>query len=142
MGTYGFVRIAMPMLPGQWRRYALVFVVIGVVSAVYGALVALAQASFKRMIAYTSVNHMGYILLGVGAAGILAGSSTQARSLAVTGAVTQMVSHGLLTGVWPPRNQRSRALFHTTNANDSAIAALAISGLRNPAVASGSTARL
>jgi len=68
------------------------------VSVVYGALVALARASFKRMIAYTSVNHMGYILLGVGAAGILAGTSAQARSLAVTGAVTQMVSHGLLTG--------------------------------------------
>jgi NADH-quinone oxidoreductase subunit M len=98
MGTYGFVRIAMPMLPGTWRRYAVVFVVIGVVSVVYGALVALAQASFKRMIAYTSVNHMGYIILAVGAAGILASGSAQARSLAVTGAVTQMVSHGLLTG--------------------------------------------
>jgi NADH-quinone oxidoreductase subunit M len=98
MGTYGFVRIAMPMLPGTWRRYAVVFVVVGVVSVVYGALVALAQASFKRMIAYTSVNHMGYIILAVGAAGILASGSAQARSLAVTGAVTQMVSHGLLTG--------------------------------------------
>jgi NADH-quinone oxidoreductase subunit M len=98
MGTYGFVRIAMPMLPGTWRHYAVVIVVIGVVSAVYGALVALAQDNFKRMIAYTSVNHMGYILLAVGAAGILAGSSAQARTLAVTGAVTQMVSHGLLTG--------------------------------------------
>lgn len=98
MGTYGFARIAMPMLPAAWRSYALVFVVIGVVSVVYGALVALAQDSFKRMIAYTSVNHMGYILLGVGAAGILAGSTAQARTLAVAGAVTQMVSHGLLTG--------------------------------------------
>jgi len=98
MGTYGFVRIAMPMLPGTWRRYALVFVVVGAVSVIYGALVALAQDSFKRMIAYTSVNHMGYIILGVGAAGILAGSTAQARTLAVTGAVTQMVSHGLLTG--------------------------------------------
>jgi NADH-quinone oxidoreductase subunit M len=98
MGTYGFVRIAMPMLPGTWRRYALAFVIIGVVSVVYGALVALAQDNFKRMIAYTSVNHMGYILLAVGAAGILAGTSGQARMLAVTGAVTQMVSHGLLTG--------------------------------------------
>jgi NADH-quinone oxidoreductase subunit M len=98
MGTYGFVRIAMPMLPGSWRRYAVAFVVVGVVSVIYGALVALAQASFKRMIAYTSVNHMGYILLAVGAAGILASGSAQARSLAVTGAVTQMVSHGLLTG--------------------------------------------
>ena len=98
MGTYGFFRIAMPMLPGTWRRYAAVFVVAGVVSVIYGALVALAQASFKRMIAYTSVNHMGYILLAAGAAGILAHGGTQARSLAITGAVTQMVSHGLLTG--------------------------------------------
>src|SRR5713226_1479677 len=98
MGTYGFVRIAMPMLPDTWRRYAAAFVVVGVVSVIYGALVALAQASFKRMIAYTSVNHMGYIILAVGAAETLAPGAAQARSLAVTGAVTQMVSHGLLTG--------------------------------------------
>ncbi|GIL30975.1 NAD(P)H-quinone oxidoreductase subunit D4 [Actinocatenispora comari] len=97
MGTYGFVRIAMPMLPDTWRRYALVAVVVGVVSVVYGALVALAQRDFKRMIAYTSVNHMGYVLLAIGAAGLL-GSGAAARSLAVTGAVTQMVSHGLITG--------------------------------------------
>ncbi|UGY95225.1 complex I subunit 4 family protein [Streptomyces gobiensis] len=98
MGTYGFVRIAMPVLPGSWRRYALAFVVIGVISALYGALVALAQTSFKRMIAYTSVNHMGYILLALGAAGLIAQSDAQARSVAVTGAVVQMVSHGLITG--------------------------------------------
>ncbi|MFH9562288.1 NuoM family protein [Streptomyces globisporus] len=98
MGTYGFVRIAMPLLPGGWRHYALVIVIVGVVSVVYGALVALAQTDFKRMIAYTSVNHMGYIILAVGAAGTLAGTDAQARSLAVTGAVTQMVSHGLITG--------------------------------------------
>jgi NADH-quinone oxidoreductase subunit M len=98
MGTYGFVRIAMPVLPDAWRRYALVFVVIGVVSVLYGALVALAQPDFKRMVAYTSVNHMGYVILAVGAAGIVAGSAAQARQLAITGAVTQMVSHGLITG--------------------------------------------
>ena len=98
MGTYGFIRIAMPLLPGSWRHYAPVIVIIGAVSVVYGALVALAQTDFKRMIAYTSVNHMGYIILAVGAAGTLAGSDAQARSLAVTGAVTQMVSHGLITG--------------------------------------------
>jgi NADH-quinone oxidoreductase subunit M len=98
MGTYGFFRIAMPMLPGSWRQYAVVFVVAGTVSVVYGALVALGQASFKRMIAYTSVNHMGYILLAAGAAGVLAHGDAQARSLAITGGVTQMVSHGLLTG--------------------------------------------
>ena len=97
MGTYGFVRIAMPLLPDTWRAYAPVVVVVGVVSVLYGALVALAQDNVKRMIAYTSVNHMGYIILAVGAAGLLAGSDAQARSLAVTGAVTQMVSHGLIT---------------------------------------------
>ena len=98
MGTYGFVRIAMPLLPGAWRRYAVVFIIVGALSAVYGALVALAQPNLKRMIAYTSVNHMGYVILGVGAAGVLAGTDAQARTLAVTGAVTQMVSHGLITG--------------------------------------------
>jgi NADH-quinone oxidoreductase subunit M len=98
MGTYGFVRIAMPVLPDTWQQYALVVVVVGVVSAIYGALVALAQTDLKRMIAYTSVNHMGYVLLGVGAAGMLAGGDGQSRQLATTGAVTQMVSHGLITG--------------------------------------------
>jgi len=98
MGTYGFVRIGMPLLPQQWRHYAWVFIIVGVVSVVYGALVALAQTDFKAMIAYTSVNHMGYILLAVGTAGLLSNSDAQARSLAVTGAVTQMVSHALITG--------------------------------------------
>ena len=98
MGTYGFVRIAMPMLPAAWRDWAWVIIAVGIVSVLYGALVALAQTDLKRMIAYTSVNHMGYVVLAVGAAGVVAGSDEQARSVAVTGAVTQMVSHGLITG--------------------------------------------
>lgn len=73
------------------------FVIVGVVSVLYGALVALAQTDFKRMIAYTSVNHMGYIALAIGTAGMVVGNTEQARQLAVTGAVTQMVSHGLIT---------------------------------------------
>jgi NADH-quinone oxidoreductase subunit M len=97
MGTYGFVRIAMPMLPQAWRAWAWVVIAVGVVSVLYGALVALAQNNVKRMIAYTSVNHMGYIVLAVGAAGLISHGSADARSLAVTGAVTQMVSHGLIT---------------------------------------------
>ncbi|MFB4316049.1 NuoM family protein [Actinomadura sp. 21ATH] len=96
MGGYGLLRIAMPALPDAWRRYAWAIVVIGLVSVLYGALVALAQRDLKRLIAYTSVNHMGYVVLAAGAAG-LAGDAA-ARRLAVTGAVTQMVSHGLLTG--------------------------------------------
>jgi len=98
MGTYGFVRVALPALPHAWRQYALVAVIVGVVSVVYGALVALAQTDLKRMIAYTSVNHMGYVLLAVGAAGVSPVSDARASTLAVTGAVTQMVSHGLITG--------------------------------------------
>jgi NADH-quinone oxidoreductase subunit M len=74
-----------------------VIVVVGVVSVLYGALVALAQQNFKRMIAYTSVNHMGYVVLAVGAAGLVSTSDEQAQVLASTGAVTQMVSHGLIT---------------------------------------------
>ena len=97
MGTYGFVRIAMPMLPGAWRAGAWVIVAVGVVSVLYGAFVALAQTDLKRMIAYTSVNHMGYVVLGVGAAGVLGGDAA-IRGVAVTGAVTQMVGHGLITG--------------------------------------------
>lgn len=98
MGTYGFLRIAMPLLPESWRTYAPAFVAVGVVSVLYGALVALAQTDFKRMIAYTSVNHMGYILLALGAAAALGADTAAARRLAVTGATYQMVSHGLLTG--------------------------------------------
>ncbi|WP_240489948.1 complex I subunit 4 family protein [Actinomadura atramentaria] len=96
MGTYGIVRVAMPMLPDAWRRYAWVAVALGLLGVLYGALVALAQRNVKRLIAYTSVNHMGYIVLAAGAAG-LAGDAA-ARRLAVSGAVTQMVAHGLVTG--------------------------------------------
>ncbi|MGA8986522.1 complex I subunit 4 family protein [Aeromicrobium sp.] len=97
MGTYGFVRIAMPMLPDAWRDWAWVVIAVGIISVLWGALVAFAQTDLKRMIAYTSVNHMGYVVLAVGAAGVLADGSDEARSVAVSGAVTQMVSHGLLT---------------------------------------------
>jgi len=97
MGTYGFVRIAMPLLPDAWRDWAWVVLAVGIVSVLYGALVALAQTNLKRMIAYTSVNHMGYVVVAVGAAGVLTGSAEQARQVAIVGAVTQMVSHGLIT---------------------------------------------
>ncbi len=97
MGTYGFVRIAMPMFPSAWRAWAWVVLAVGLISVLYGALVALAQTDIKRMIAYTSVNHMGYVVLAVGAAGLVSGSDDKARQVAVTGAVTQMVSHGLIT---------------------------------------------
>ena len=98
LGTYGFVRIAMPILPDAWQRWAVVVVVVGVISVLWGAFVALAQTDVKRMIAYTSVNHMGYVLLGLGAAGMVSTADANARTVATVGAVYQMVSHGLLTG--------------------------------------------
>ncbi|MCA0143802.1 NuoM family protein [Blastococcus sp. LR1] len=98
LGTYGFVRIAMPILPEAWQRWAMVVVVLGVVSVLWGAFVALAQRDLKRMIAYTSVNHMGYVLLALGAAGLVGQADEEARTVATVGAVYQMVSHGLLTG--------------------------------------------
>lgn len=97
MGTYGFVRIAMPILPEAWRDWAWAIIIVGIVSVLYGALVALAQTNLKRMIAYTSVNHMGYIILALGAVGLVIDDTAQASSVAVTGAVVQMVSHGLIT---------------------------------------------
>jgi NADH-quinone oxidoreductase subunit M len=96
IGTYGFIRFGLQMVPGSFRSLALVIVILGVVSAVYGALAALGQTDLKRIVAYTSINHMGYIIIAIGAAA--ATSSNTLRTLLLDGAVLQMVSHGLVTG--------------------------------------------
>lgn len=98
MGTYGFVRFNLQMLPETFQRYALALGVVAVVSIIYGALVAMAQTNLKRLIAYTSVNHMGYVILGVAAAGALASGKEAAQAIALTGATVEMVAHGLITG--------------------------------------------
>jgi NADH-quinone oxidoreductase subunit M len=98
MGTYGFIRISLQMLPETFQRFALPLGIIAVVSILYGALVAMAQTNLKRIIAYTSVNHMGYVILGISAAGALGVGSEASRSIAMTGAVVEMVAHGLITG--------------------------------------------
>ena len=97
MGTYGLVRVNLQMLPDAFAEYALPIALLGVVSAIYGALVALAQTDLKRLVAYSSVNHMGYVVVGVAAAAA-AGVSADARKLAIDGAVLQMVAHGLVAG--------------------------------------------
>ena len=97
MGTYGLVRIALQMLPETFARFALPIALLGLVSILWGAIVAYAQQNLKRRIAYTSVNHMGYVVLGVAVAGSGLGSET-ARQLALTGAVVEMVAHALITG--------------------------------------------
>jgi NADH-quinone oxidoreductase subunit M len=96
LGTYGFVRFALQMTPGAFHTAAPWVATLAVFSALYGAFVALAQTDLKRMVAYTSVNHMGYVVFGVAAAAAL--SDRAARTFALDGAVLQMVSHGVVTG--------------------------------------------
>jgi NADH-quinone oxidoreductase subunit M len=96
MGTYGLVRVNLQMLPDAFAEYALPVALLGLLSVLYGALLALAQSDLKRLVAYTSVNHMGYVVIGVAAAAAT-GISARARELAIDGAVLQMVAHGLVT---------------------------------------------
>ncbi len=97
MGTYGLVRLPLQMMPETFARWALPIAIVGVISILWGSIVAFAQGNLKRRIAYTSVNHMGYTVLGIAVAGSALGSET-ARALALTGAVVEMVAHGLITG--------------------------------------------
>ncbi|UMA66898.1 NADH-quinone oxidoreductase subunit M (plasmid) [Roseivivax marinus] len=97
MGTYGLVRLPLQMMPETFARFALPLALLGLASILWGAIVAYAQANLKRRIAYTSVNHMGYVVLGIAVAGSGLGSEA-ARQLALTGAVVEMVAHGLITG--------------------------------------------
>ena len=98
MGTYGFVRVLLTMMPGTFARFAFPIAIIAVVSILYGALVALAQTNIKRLIAYTSVNHMGYVLLGVATAAAAVSGESDAQTVALTGATVEMIAHGLITG--------------------------------------------
>ena len=96
LGTYGFVRFAFQMTPDAFREAAPWVAALASFSALYGAFVALAQTDLKRLVAYTSVNHMGYVVLAVAAAA--ATTESRVRALAIDGAVLQMVSHGVVTG--------------------------------------------
>ncbi len=99
MGVYGLIRIPLSMMRETFAQYAFPLTIVALVSIGWGALVALGQTNFKRRIAYTSVNHMGYAVLGVAAAGTLLGADAAvARQLALTGAVVELVAHGLITG--------------------------------------------
>ncbi len=89
MGGYGIIRIVVSIFPQVARDYANLLVLFAVISILYGAAVTLRQTDLKRMIAYSSVSHMGYVLLGVFALG----------NVSLTGAALQMVSHGLITGL-------------------------------------------
>jgi NADH-quinone oxidoreductase subunit M len=97
MGGYGLIRICYPICPQG--GYDLMYVVcgIGVVSMVYGAFAALAQKDFKRMVAYSSVSHMGYVVLGLGvwSATSVTGYNPDYWNMGVQGAMFQMIAHGI-----------------------------------------------
>jgi NADH-quinone oxidoreductase subunit M len=97
MGGYGILRICYPICPSAGYDLAYVVCAIGVVSMVYGAFAALAQTDFKRMVAYSSVSHMGYVVLGLGVWSAFAGTNydPQYWQMGMNGAMFQMIAHGI-----------------------------------------------
>ncbi len=87
MGGYGFIRFAFPLFPEAVHTYQLSFMVLGSVAIIYGAWVAMVQPDMKKLVAYSSVSHMGYVIIGLFSLNVI-GSS---------GAVYQMLSHGIST---------------------------------------------
>ena len=89
MGGYGIIRIALPILPQQAHDSRMVLATLAGFSVLWGAVITLRQTDLKRLVAYSSVSHMGYVLLGVSAMG----------SLGLSGAAMQMFTHGTITGL-------------------------------------------
>ena len=89
MGGYGMIRVCVSIFPGVAQDYALPLIILAVISVLYGAAVTLRQTDLKRLIAYSSISHMGYVLLGVFVLG----------QVSMTGAALQMFSHGVITGL-------------------------------------------
>src|SRR5437667_2148024 len=89
MGTYGMLRISYPIFPDAMVYFAYALAVFGMINIVYGSLCAMAQTDFKKLIAYSSIAHMGYVILG------MASLTTQG----ITGAVFQMFNHGTITAM-------------------------------------------
>jgi len=89
IGGYGLLRIAEPLLPQAAHTFALAIGVLGVISVIYAALAAMSQHDFKKLVAYSSVSHMGFVLLGIAVA----------TPLSIDGAIFVMVSHGLISAM-------------------------------------------
>jgi NADH-quinone oxidoreductase subunit M len=89
MGTYGFVRIALPVLPVAARIWAPAIAVLAVIAIVYASLACLAQRDLKRLIAFSSVGHMGFVMLGI----------ATLTTVGINAAIFGMVAHGVITGM-------------------------------------------
>ena len=99
MGAYGFLRLAIPMFPATALQFAPAIMMLSTIGIIYGAMVAIAQTDMKRMIAYSSISHIGFIMLGIfgGFAAYQSRNSTAelASTVAVTGSTLQMFNHGI-----------------------------------------------
>ena len=93
LGAYGFLRLVLPLYPSQAQQYAGVLAFLAMMAIVFGAFAAYGQTDFKRLVAYSSINHMGFVLLGIAAAAKAMG--TLNATIALNGAVLQMFNHGL-----------------------------------------------
>jgi NADH-quinone oxidoreductase subunit M len=98
MGTYGFLRVLIPMMPQAFGWYWQVIAVLALISIIYGALCAMAQWDMKKLIAYSSVNHMGYVILGIAVAVYMNTKNQPSSMMALNGAQLQTFAHGLITG--------------------------------------------
>jgi len=96
MGGYGLLRINVGMFPEQTHMFAWILMALGVISVLYGGVVTLRQTDLKRLIAYSSVSHMGLVLVGIGSVGIVAGEVT---TTGLNGAAMQLFTHGTITGL-------------------------------------------
>jgi NADH-quinone oxidoreductase subunit M len=93
LGAYGFLRLILPLYPDEARIFAGVLALLATAAIVFGAFASYAQTDFKRLVAYSSVNHMGFVVLGIAAAALAAG--TNDATIALNGAILQMFNHGL-----------------------------------------------
>ncbi|MEX2161107.1 MAG: NADH-quinone oxidoreductase subunit M [Anaerolineales bacterium] len=93
LGAYGFLRLVLPLYPAEAQQFAPVLAVMATAAIIFGAFSAFGQRDFKRLVAYSSVNHMGFVVLGIAAAAYAAG--TQNATIALNGAVLQMFNHGI-----------------------------------------------
>jgi NADH-quinone oxidoreductase subunit M len=93
LGAYGFLRLVLPLYPVEARYYAGALALLATLAIIFGAFAAYGQEDFKRLVAYSSVNHMGFVVLGIAAAAFASG--TDHAVIAMNGAVLQMFNHGL-----------------------------------------------
>lgn len=93
LGAYGFIRLVLPLYPAEAQQFAPVLALLATAAIIFGSFSAWAQRDFKRLVAYSSVNHMGFVVLGIAAAAFAAG--TPDATIAMNGAVLQMFNHGI-----------------------------------------------